>query len=194
MSAITQAERAFADAGLGKHVFKYLAAAVNKRTLKLPSLMGNGIASMARNLGHVTSTCQNRWTELELRFYYSIYVKGGGSVYRQLRGPWGEGVNGSRADKTKVGNARMNLNAPSVQWLRKWAMKHRPENQQFEGICEASIERFVKHGLDNHPEFSASEPFMACLAADATDITAVARQGQRCLHQALVAPAAEGHQ
>ena len=52
-------------------LFKYLAAAVNKRTLKLPSLMGNGVASMARNLGHVTSTRQNRWSELELRFYYS---------------------------------------------------------------------------------------------------------------------------
>ena len=88
MSAFTQAERAFADAGLGKHVFKYLAAAVNKRSLKLPSLMGNGIASMARNLGHVTSTCQNRWTELELRFYYSIYVKGTSAAHALRRQQW----------------------------------------------------------------------------------------------------------
>ena len=86
MAAFTQAVQAFADAGLGKHVFKHLAAAVNKGTLKLPSLMGNGLASMARTLGHVTSTCQNRWSDLEHRFWHSVLVRIGESAYRRLRG------------------------------------------------------------------------------------------------------------
>ena len=73
----------------------------------------------------------------------------------------------------KLKHARMNLNIPSPSELREWAKKSRPENQKFEGICEASVERFVKHGLDSEPECSASDPLLACLAADATDITAV---------------------
>ena len=97
MSAITQAARAFADAGLGKHVFKHLAAAVNEGTLKLPSLMGNDIASMACDQ-HLPEPLDGARDEVLVPVLHSRQ-RGGGSAYRLLRGPWREGVNSSRAEK-----------------------------------------------------------------------------------------------
>ncbi len=73
LAAYKAAGKVFEDAEL-PDPFPLLAAAVNSRALPVPSLEANHLCSMVRNI-NTASTCSNRFTDLEMRFWYCLGVK-----------------------------------------------------------------------------------------------------------------------